>query len=237
MVRRGDAQQKVKNLRKTHQNRARQNNIYNKSTHDNHFFNSTWSRGYDTERGCTKSTVNTNNQSYFEKEVQKVLDIEDYFEQYSSKRKNKVRHAVLSKECIQFYARFGLAFHIIEEECPICYETESKCSMIYTNCHHSFCQSCVFEMSKWYHTCFSCPLCRTNVTRLTDSKCKTTHTLTENRMPFTLSYLTPWFHHFLYSDSASLIERYLESLRVLERIFGPTRWGLMSDTLGSPRRR
>lgn len=89
------------------------------------------------------------------------MDINDYFKKY-----NKVRKEIVDKNVIKVMASFSNCMDLLSHECPICYDVYQKHDMIATGeCNHMFCKNCTDTLCN-KRTQFSCPLCRTNVTKI-----------------------------------------------------------------------
>ena len=69
----------------------------------------------------------------------------------------------------------------VEQECPICMETFSSDKIFTTNCEHKFCIAC---LQKHMSSCvtankkMSCPLCRTQIAKLTSKQPMNEDTIT-----------------------------------------------------------
>lgn len=92
------------------------------------------------------------------------MDIKDYFGRHS-----KIKKETVDKEVIKVLANVAISMDLLVHECPICYEVVQKHEMISTGeCNHMFCSNCTNILCDDKKKQFSCPLCRTNVTKIVD---------------------------------------------------------------------
>ena len=118
-----------------------------------------WSREHQKNRPSQDPNLE---KKCFKPNVNHCLDIKDYFDRHH----HVVKKNIAPKSEIKFLVSISMVMETLFSECPICYDFIPKTHQVSTSeCKHMFCETCTFSMCK-NETCFSCPMCRTNVTEI-----------------------------------------------------------------------